>query len=535
MVYSVALEVAIDSNLPEDRSGTVEIPEIQAQRLAQSSMAFTPEVWNGVRRRLQHELPTFSYDAWLAPLIPRLDERRLLLLCPTAFHRERVRNHFLPLITECLRAEAGAGVLVELGVAPAGSSSPRAGGKGQDTNGAPSGAADRATARAGEDGRPDGRCGRQHTRRSSRSIPRARRPLSSPSPETVSRPHRPIDHYTFDNFVVGPCNALAREASFAIARDQQQSLNQLYLNSGPGMGKTHLSRAVAAEAAHPYGDRVRYIAAETFTNEFLAALRSKKTGEFKRRYRSRCHLLVMEDIQFLQSKSATQLEFFHTVQHVLDAGGRVLMTGDRAPRELTDLHERLRSQLAGGFVAELEPPDAQVRRAILRSKAAHGGVRLPPDCLDLLVESVEGSVRELESVLIQLVTTASLLKRSIDIALTHSAIAKKLAPARNESQRLGVGAVVRAVAGFFQTTPEKLASRSRRRDVLLPRQLAMYLCRRYTDASVAEIGQALGRDHPSVRNAILKIERGILERPPLRYQIEALSERLDQLVKGARA
>jgi len=314
-----------------------------------------------------------------------------------------------------------------------------------------------------------------------------------------------------------------------MASGQQQALNQLYLRADSGMGKTHLARAVAAEAARVGPGEVKYLSSENFTNQFLSALRSNRTSDFKRRYRGRRQLLVMEDIQFLEGKTATQLEFFHTVQHVLDAGGKVMLTGDRMPQDMPHLSPRIRSQLASGFLAELEPPDQRVRRAILRSKAASGGVGLPTHCLDALVESIRGSVRELEGVLIQLVTTASLLKRPIDLVLTESAIAKKTSAAPRK-RRLGVGDVIAVVAGFFQSSPERLASRSRRKQILLPRQLAMYLCRRYTDAPVGEIGQALGRDHPAVRNAIEKIERGILERPPLRYQVEALGDRLDGLL-----
>jgi chromosomal replication initiator protein len=171
-----------------------------------------------------------------------------------------------------------------------------------------------------------------------------------------------------------------------------------------------------------------------------------------------------------------------------------------------------------------------VRRAILRSKAAHGGVKLPADCLDLLVDSISGSVRDLESVLVQLVNTASLLKRPIDQPLTRDAIEKKTSRTCVPAHTLDIASVIGVVSGFFQTSPERLASRSRKKEVLLPRQLTMYLCRRYTEASVSEIGAAFGRDHPSVRNAILKIERAMLERAPLRYQVEALSDRLDRML-----
>jgi chromosomal replication initiator protein len=213
---------------------------------------------------------------------------------------------------------------------------------------------------------------------------------------------------------------------------------------------------------------------------------------------------------------------------VIDAGGRVILTGDRLPNALVSLEDFVRSQVARGFVAELAAPDAQVRRNILRAKAAAGGVRLPDDCLDLLVATVRGSVRDLESVLIQLVTTSSLLDQPITLALAEEALAKKgasLAP----YQRLDVATVIGAVTTFFKTTNDALGSKSRKRDVLVPRQLAMYLCNRYTDASLAEIGRALRRDHPAVRNAITRVERAVLERAPLRYQVEALSKRLDEL------
>jgi chromosomal replication initiator protein len=252
---------------------------------------------------------------------------------------------------------------------------------------------------------------------------------------------------------------------------------------------------------------------------------------FKRRFREQCDLLVIEDVQFLGGKKATQLELFHIVEHLLDAGGRVVITADREPRELTEIDPRLRSQIAGGLVAVLEAPDARVRREILRQKAAAGGVRLPEACLDRLVAGVRGSVRDLEGVLIQLVATASLLKRPIDDRLTDEAL-RKLAQLPAPRAALEISDVVGVVASFFKTNPAALAARSRRRDVLLPRQLAMYLCRRYTEASLQRIGEALGRDHPAVSHALKTVERGMLERAPLRYQVEALAERLDARCAG---
>lgn len=502
-------------------------------------MTFTPEVWDGVLRRLQSEIPSFSFEAWLAPLEARSEGRDLLLLCPSSFHRERIRDHYLPHIDACLRQEMGgdshAQWTIELGVKARRAAT---GATGDATTGS-------ATETIAAEARPERDAaaprGARRAERNPAVTTMARRAPPTPAVESTSGaapdsggsvarllvPEVETSPHTFDTFVVGPCNALAREAALAVARDQQRSLSQLYLCAESGMGKTHLSRAIAAEARLVGASAVQYVSAETFTNHFMAALRSNRTGDFKRRYRGRRQLLVVEDVQFLEKKDATQLEFFHTVAHVLDAGGRVVLTGDRMPNQMPGLRDRLRSQLMGGFVAELEPPDAQLRRAILRSKAAYGGWRLPADCLDLLVESVGGSVRDLEGFLIQLVTTSALLGQPIDLALTRDSIAKKC-PTRSDSRpRLTIRDVIRAVAAFFQTSPERLASKSRKQEVLLPRQLAMYLCRRYTEASVAEIGEALGRDHPAVRNAVEKMERAILEKPKVRYQVEALVERLE--------
>lgn len=429
-----------------------------------------------------------TLDAWLRPLEARDGEGCIQLRCPTAFHRERVRERFLPVIVRELAAETGRRVEVELQV----SADPPA-------------------------------------PRKRRARPRSpREAVRDPAPRVAPAPVQPELPYRFDNFVVGPCNALAREASFAIARGRQQGANPLYLSSASGLGKTHLARAIAAEAGG--GGRVVYASAESFTNDFTASIVGRRMEQFKRRYRFGCQVLVMEDVQFLAAKRKTQLELFHTIVHLLDAGGRVVLTGDRLPRELDDLDERLRSQMAAGLVAEIEPPDARVRREILKGKAASGGVRLPDDCLELLVGAVRGSVRDLEGVLIQLVASASLMKLPIDEQLTRSAL-RKLHP-QSSGRTLGPLEIVEAVAAFFRTTPEAMARRSRRRDVVWPRQLAMVLCRRHTDVSQVEIGRLFGREPTAVRNAVAVVERAMLEHPPRRYQVEALTARIEALRQG---
>ncbi len=504
-------------------------------------MTFTPEVWDGVVRRLRSELPSHICDAFIDNLAVEAGDEGITVGCPTAFHRDRVRDQYRKSICAWLAAELGHAVSVEIVVADGGEMPPSY----QAAQRAPvSSAAPSPPATAPSDPVPAAPLPRRtEIPRLSASLPAETEALETrahaPAPLVPRSARKPIQRpllrapHTFDSFVVGQCNALAREASLAILRDEDPRLDQLYLCGASGLGKTHLAKAVFTEA-RARGRRPVYTSAEAFTNEFLASLRNRQTGRFKRKVRKECDVLVVEDVGFLAGKESTQLEFFHTVQHVRDAGGRVVFTAGRLPQAFAELDARVRSQLSDGFVAEMGAPDAGVRRDILRAKAAAGGVHLPPDCLEMLVESVRGSVRDLESVLIQLVTTASLLKKKIDPALTREALDKKGAET-GTLPRLQIADVLTLVAASFQISTDEMAGRSRKKEVLVPRQLGMYLCRRYTDASLAEIGRALNRDHPSVRNAIRKVERAILEKAPLRYQVEELVRQIVEKVGSSEA
>jgi chromosomal replication initiator protein len=473
-------------------------------------MTCPPQVWDGVLRRLAHELSPLALSAWITPIRADANGLVLRLSCPSAFHRDRVRERFLTRIEElvCEGAAAPMQVALEIG-APQRAFEPL------------------ATAAVAEDAHAPAPAPAR------RMTPVVVRPLEHPSrsialaPEPQPLPARPdLPQHTFASFVVGPGNALAREACVALAQGRQLAMSPLYLVAPDGQGKTHLAAAVVGEAREHSSARVVFASGEQFTNDLLAAIRSNRTAEFKARYRRDCDLLVLEDIQFVGGKRQTQLELLHTLESLAQRGARVLLTAERLPKEIPDLDPRLASRMASGLCAEIEPPDAELRRAILRAKAAAGGVRLPPGAIERLI-AVPGSVRDLEAVLIQLVASASLLKRAIDLALVESALRKMLP--RLAAQGLDAERVVETVATAFQTTPAALASRTRRREVLVPRQIAMYLCTRYTDASLQRIAQLFGRNHPSVANSVHAVERGLLERAPLRYKIEALIARLDTL------
>jgi chromosomal replication initiator protein len=317
-------------------------------------------VWDGVLRRLATELPSFAVESWVRPLAVDPQRPGLRLLCPTAFHRDRVRDRYLDPIARCAAQEAGRRVDVSFGVANAGAEEA---GPAAETAPAPR---PRDGARAAQD---------------APSVPR----LPQPAPAAREQPSLP---YTFDSFVVGECNALAQAAARELARGRR-GLSPLFLMSASGLGKTHLARALVSDIERSGAARAIYSPAELFTNELTSAIRGHRTQGFKRRYRG-CDVLVVEDVQFLTGKNATQLELFHTIEHLLEAGRRVVLTGDRLPREIRDLEPRLVSRMASGLVAEIERPDAQVRRRILKAKAAAGGIHVPDECLDRLVDVVRG-------------------------------------------------------------------------------------------------------------------------------------------------
>jgi len=422
--------------------------------------------WNDVVRLLEAETPSFVIDAWVRPLVAEANGDQIRLLCPSALHRDRIRDRFLRRIRKLVEAETGKSVEIELDVAASTPAEPISTAPAKQTSMDPvsTASAERATS-------------------ATERQPRTR---------TVRKPEQHNLPYTFENFVVGACNRLAREASLAVAQGTQQTVNPLYLSSAPGLGKTHLARAIAEARARTDG-RVIYTSSESFTNQFTGAIRARKMDQFKKRFRHGCDVLLVEDVQFFGGKKATQFELFQTLSHLVDVGARVVLTADRLPGEIAGLDERVRSHMAAGLVATLEAPDALVRREILRSKAASGGVRLPNDCLDLLVDVVRGSVRDLEGTLVQLVTTSSLLKRPIDLELTEQALAK---------------------VSTLRATKQ---------------DLAVYLCRRYTKQPASAIARAFARSHPSVGNAEKVVERRMLENAPFRYRVEAISARLDEL------
>ncbi len=323
----------------------------------------------------------------------------------------------------------------------------------------------------------------------------------SPALDTVASKNSTLNpRYTFDNFVVGANNRLAHAAALAVAEKPARAYNPLFLYGGVGLGKTHLLHAIG-NACHTRGLQVLYVSSEEFTNDLINAIRSHTTQAFREKYRT-IDVLLIDDIQFIAGKESTQEEFFHTFNTLHSQDKQIIVSSDRTPKAFLTLEERLRSRFEWGLTADIQTPDLETRLAILRAKAERTGCIVPDEILETIAKRVQSNIRELEGALNRIVAFADLSGSALTPRLVETALMDLLPQSRNLSHTTIVDIVARA----YNITTERLLGRDRSRNVALPRQVAMYLLREESNASLPQIGEALGgRDHTTVMYAIEKV------------------------------
>jgi len=327
--------------------------------------------------------------------------------------------------------------------------------------------------------------------------------------------------YTFDNFVVGASNRLAHAACMAVAENPARAYNPLFLYGGVGLGKTHMLHAIG-NAAHNQGLQVLYVSSEEFTNDLINAIRTHNTPAFRDRYR-RIDVLLIDDIQFIAGKESTQEEFFHTFNTLHGQDKQIVISSDRPPKALVTLEERLRSRFEWGLTADIQPPDLETRIAILRSKAERNHKQVPTDILETIARLIQSNIRELEGSLTRVLAFSDLSGMALTTQLVQTALADLL-PQRSGLETEQVLAIVASVFGI---STEQLCGRGRSREVVLPRQVAMYLMREDANVSLPQIGAALGgRDHTTVMYACDKVADMIERDDRLRRQVIQIRERL---------
>jgi chromosomal replication initiator protein len=332
------------------------------------------------------------------------------------------------------------------------------------------------------------------------SVPARRDTAQGPRSGTPSLNPR----YTFGNFIVSSCNQFAHAAARAVAERSRHARNPLYLYGGVGLGKTHLMQAIGNHLAAAGSFRMCYVSAEHFMNELINAIRFEKTLEFKDRYRG-VDLLLIDDIQFLAGKDRTQEEFFHTFNALYDSQRQIVITSDCAPREIPTLEERLRSRFEWGLIADIQPPDLETKVAILQKKAEGEGIELADDVALFIAGTSKTNIRELEGALIRVVAYASMGRREITLELAQETL-KELRP--SEPPKVTLESIQKLVANYYNMNVSELKARNSSPQIVLPRQIAMYLCKRLTALSLPDIGRRFGgKHHTTVLHAVQKIDK----------------------------
>jgi chromosomal replication initiator protein len=324
---------------------------------------------------------------------------------------------------------------------------------------------------------------------------------------SVSRSIAANPRFSFESFVVGSSNQFAHAAARAVAESPSRSYNPLFLYGGVGLGKTHLMHAIAQEVQRRNPDaKVLYLSAERFLNDLINALRFERMQEFKRRYRE-LDVLLMDDIQFIAGKDSTQEEFFHTFNALHDAQKQIVVTSDALPKEIPTLEERLRSRFEWGLIADIQPPDLEMKVAIIRKKAAAEKADVPNDVAMFIAGTVKSNVRELEGRLNRVIAFSSLTGKPLTVELAKETLRDIVG---NEEQRAVPAEILKAVASHYGLRVSDMKAKSNAKPVAFPRQVAMYLCRKLTELSFPEIGRLFNdKHHSTVMHSVEKIERMI--------------------------
>ena len=441
-------------------------------------MQNSPFDWVGAREALKSRLGSEVVSRWLDPLtVANATDQTVVLEAPNPFFRDWVLSHYL----EALRAQSG-GRDLQLVCA--------------------------------------------ETAVGAHPSPAAARPMPAKDP-AVSPPDPSWNHglnrkYTFDRFVVGASNRFAHAASLAVAESPAKAYNPLFIYGGVGLGKTHLMQAIGQAILSRWpGRRVVYISSERFTNELIAAIQTKTTTKFRDRYRT-VDVLLVDDVHFIAEKEATQEEFFHTFNTLYDAHKQIVMSSDRSPKEIAGLEDRLVSRFEWGLVTDIQSPDLETRTAILRKKAEEAGVEAPDAVTDFIAQQITSNIRELEGALIRVTAYCNLFNQPLSATVAREVLKDMV---REVSSRLTLDGIQRRVADYFQVDIGDIRGARRHRSVLYPRQVAMFLCRRLTEASLPEIGRAFGgRDHTTVMHAVEKIEHEIAQDAHKKQTIDQINQ-----------
>ena len=430
-------------------------------------------ILNSISKRVNQQ----SFDMWFSPISSaRIDESTIYLGVPTDVFRDWITNNYFDVIEESLSELNLDGFQLRFAIDESGAAVNRPVSNSSSTY--------HAVNAVGTDGAGLGAV-----------VARA------PESEPTELPLNP--KYTFDKFVVGSCNQFAHAASLAVVDMPSKTYNPLYVYGGVGLGKTHLMHAIGHSIKQRNPNlRLTYLSSERFMNELINAIRYDKTIGFRDKYRN-IDVLLMDDIQFLAGKERTQEEFFHTFNALYDAQKQIVISSDCAPRDIPTLEERLHSRFEWGLIADIQPPDLETKVAILKRKAELDKISLPDSVALFIASKIKSNIRELEGSLVRLTAYASLKGLPVDLDLAHDVLRSIIA---EESSGVSIDLIQKTVATHYRLKVADLKSKNNSRKIAVPRQVAMYLCKILTKASLPEIGREFGgKHHTTVLHSVNKI------------------------------
>ncbi|MCS3754611.1 chromosomal replication initiator protein DnaA [Salinibacter ruber] len=513
--------------------------------------------WNECLDIIRDNVSRQSFTTWFEPLEAHSlededDLRKLTIQLPSRFYYEWIEEHYFSLLRKTVTRVLGPhgrlfydvvieqddpedsdrGASMQLPARPAdpesapppnapdGPEAPPSSSEASAPSSEPS-----APAPSGDEARPDD--AQAGAEGDEKSAPPVQNPFAIPGLKNAEVDNQLNDSYTFDRFIEGECNRLARSAAHSIATDPgETSFNPFLVYGGVGLGKTHLIQAIGNHvAARDASKTVFYVSSERFTTEFVQSIQENQIGEFSTFYRQ-VDVLIVDDVQFFGGKEKTQEEFFHIFNALRQAGNQIVLSADRPPREIDGLEERLLSRFQWGLSADLKPPGLDTRISILRRKAEDDGIDLDDDVVEFIAQSIESNIRELEGALIRLLAHATLHQLDITLDLAKEVLHDLF---QERAATLTVDDIQRIVCEHLGISQEKMRSKTRKRDVTRARQIAMYFTKKHTQHSLKDIGLHFGgRDHSTVIHANNAVEDRMADDESFRDTVDAIGQKLER-------
>lgn len=440
-------------------------------------------IWQKSSDYLKEKLGKTAFETWIAPLKPKLaNDTSLILEAPDSFFCDWVNKHYRCVIQEAIKSSGQENLTIGLEM------------------------------------RFD--------------------PKNTPEPpQQEAAPAKPSEfldcpnlnpRYTFENFVIGPSNKHSHAYSLAVAESPAKTYNPLFIYGGVGLGKTHLMQAIChyIKSKNPGKVKICYLTSEKFTNELIDAIQHRSTAAFRQKYRSNIDVLVIDDINFIAGKESTQEEFFHTFNSLHDAHKQIIISSDRPPKEIANLQERLVSRFSWGLTTDIQPPDLETRIAILKKKIEREPVSVPNEVIFFIAQLIKTNIRELEGALIRTIAYSLLEEKPVTLDLAKDVLKDLL---KEPKKLITVDFIQRCIAEEFGISMQDLKTKRRNKNIVIPRQIAMYLSRELTDLSLPEIGNFFGgKDHTTVLYSYNKIKENITNNLELKDRVQKISQLIQQ-------